>query len=64
MKRAPMTIDDLAALARAAGLDLSEETLAEILPQMERTAEGIDKLAGAELAHVEPAVTFRPGESN
>ncbi len=63
MTRAPMTVDDLAVLARAAGLDLSEETLAEMLPHMERAAEGIDRLAGAELAHVEPAVTFLPGES-
>ena len=62
MIRAPMTIDDLAALARAAGLNLSEDRLEELLPQMESMAEGIDKLAGMDLAHVEPAVKFRPGE--
>ena len=64
MTRTPMTIDDLAALARAAGLDLSEERLAELLPQVESMAEVIDKLAGVDLAHVEPAVTVRPGGSS
>lgn len=54
-----VTKDTLKALAAMLGLDLSDDTLDELLPQVQRTTESMSELDDLDLESVEPAVTFK-----
>ena len=46
-------------MAAASGLELSEQQLDELLPQVQRSVEGLEGLEALDLQDVEPAVTFK-----
>ena len=54
-----VTKDTLKALADMLGLDLSDDTLDELLPQVQRTTASMSGLDDLDLDSVEPAVTFK-----
>ena len=62
MTREGLSKEDLAAAARAVGLDLGDERLEELLPEMRRAAKAFQALEALDLEAHEPAVTFRPGK--
>ena len=54
-----ITLDSLRAMARLAGLKISDKRLEALLPQMQRTTASMNALdAVLDLEGVEPAVTF------
>ncbi len=61
MTRAQFSKVDLAAMARVAGLELSEERLDRLLPQVRDLSAAFERLARLDLERHEPAVVFRPG---
>ena len=59
-----ITLDSLKAMARLAGLDISDERLKALLPQVQSTTASMNALdAALDLDGVEPAVTFQADES-
>ena len=56
-----ITKETLRALARLSGLELDDDRLEEILPQVQVNADAIARLDGLDLENVEPAVTFQAG---
>ncbi len=59
-----ITLDSLRAMARLAGLDIGDERLEVLLPQIQRSAASMDELDEAlDLEGVEPAVTFGSGQA-
>ena len=54
-----ITKDALRAMAAASGLELSDEQLDELLPQVLRSVDGLDDLDVLDLQDVEPAVLFK-----
>jgi hypothetical protein len=46
-------------MAAASGLEFTDQQLDELLPQVQRSAEGIEGLEALELQDVEPAVSFK-----
>ena len=60
MSDAEISKEDLAARARAVGLELSDQRLEELLPEMQEGVEAFMRLAALDLQGFEPAVTFKP----
>ena len=60
MAKPEVSKDALRARARAAGLQLSDDRLEELLPQVQQTAEATAGLDELDLEGVEPVVVFRP----
>ena len=58
-----MTTDDPAGLARALGLDLPPERLAEAVAAFAAIRAEIDRLHALDLGDTPPAVVFRPIET-
>jgi Asp-tRNA(Asn)/Glu-tRNA(Gln) amidotransferase C subunit len=56
-----ITKETLRALARLSGLELDDDRLEEILPQVQVNADAIARLDELDLENVEPAVTFQAG---
>ena len=54
-----VTPESVQALARLIGLELSEETIDELLPQLRRGSDGVVGLDELKLEGAEPAVSFR-----
>ena len=52
-----VTKETLKAMAQLSGLELSDEALEELLPQIRQT---VESLAGLDLQSVEPAIVFKP----
>ena len=46
-------------MAAASGLELTDQQLDELLPQVQRSVEGIKGLEALDLQDVEPAVSFK-----
>ena len=59
MTEPKITRDTLQAMAAASGLEFTDQQLDELLPQVQRSAEGIEGLEARELQDVEPAVSFK-----
>ena len=59
MPKPQVTKETLRAMAELSGLELSDEELEELLPQVQRTVEGMEGLNILNLENVEPAVVFR-----
>ena len=55
-----ITEDTLRAMAHMVGLDLSDERIAELLPQVQRAAALAEENASLDLTDVEPAFRFDP----
>ena len=55
-----VTRESLRALADLVGLDIGDDTLDELLPQVRRSAEATAALDALDLEHVEPASVFTP----
>ncbi|MCH7745449.1 MAG: hypothetical protein IIC84_05170 [Chloroflexi bacterium] len=49
----------LKAMAEMSGLNFSDETLEELLPQIQQAAEALSGLDALNLGEVEPAITFK-----
>ena len=59
-----ITLESLRAIAQLAGLEISDERLEALLPQMQRTAASMSALDEVlDLEGVEPAVTFISGRA-
>ncbi len=59
-----ITLDSLRAMARLAGLEISDERLEGLLPQIQRSAASMNALDELlDLDGVEPAVTFVSGKA-
>ncbi|MCH8206723.1 MAG: hypothetical protein IH956_06930 [Chloroflexi bacterium] len=54
-----ITKDTLRAMAAASGLELTDQQLDELLPQAQRSVEGLKGLEALDLQDIEPAVTFK-----
>ena len=57
MAKPRVTKETLKAMAQLSGLELSDEALEELLPQIRQT---VESLAGLDLQSVEPAIVFKP----
>ena len=55
----PLTLDALRALAKAQGLELTDEELAKLLPLVQSGRALMDVLAGLPLDDVEPSSQYR-----
>jgi Asp-tRNA(Asn)/Glu-tRNA(Gln) amidotransferase C subunit len=55
-----ITRDGLRALASMAGLELTEDRIEALLPEMRKAAESRAQLDRLDLSNVEPAVVFTP----
>jgi len=60
MGKQQVTKEAMRALARLSGLDLSDERLEALLPQMQATLEAVSGLNALDMEGIEPAVTFEP----
>ena len=59
-----ITLDSLRAMARLVGLEISDERLEALLPQIQRSAASMNALDELlDLDGVEPAVTFVSGQA-
>ena len=58
-----VTLGSVQALARLIGLELPDERVDGLLPQLKRGSDGVEGLDELELEGVEPAVTFRADAS-
>ena len=58
MTRPPVTIESLRAMASLSGLNISEDKLRELLPQLQRVADDVAVLDALGLQDVEPAIVF------
>lgn len=56
-----LTKETLTALAVLAGLELTDERLDELLPQVQRNIDAMASLDELDLENVEPAVIFQAG---
>ena len=54
-----ITKETLIALAAAAGLELGDDKLDELLPQVSQAMESLGAAEALDLSGIEPAVTFR-----
>lgn len=59
MTEPKITRDALRSMAAASGLEFTDRQLDELLPQVQRSVEGIEGLEALELQDVEPAVSFK-----
>ena len=64
MSNTEITLESLRAMARLAGLEISDERLEALLPQIQRTSVSMNALDEVlDLEGVEPAVTFVSGQA-
>ena len=63
MAASEVTLESVQALARLIGLELPDEKVNELLPQLKRGSDGVAGLDELKLDGVEPAVTFRADAS-
>ena len=59
MTKRVITVETLRAMASASGLDLTDDQLDDLLPQVQRSVDELERLDVLELQDVEPAVQFR-----
>ena len=59
MAKRVITIETLRAMASASGLELADEQLADLLPQIQRSVDELERLDILDIQDVEPAVHFR-----
>ena len=59
MSESKITKETLTALAAAAGLELGDDKLDELLPQVTQAMESLGAVEALDLSGVEPAVGFR-----
>jgi len=59
MAKRHVTKEALKAMANLSGLDLSDEKLEELLPQVQRNLDDIDSLDLLNLADVDSAIAFK-----
>ena len=59
MTKRVITVETLRAMASASGLDLTDDQLDDLLPQVQRAVDELERLDILELQDVEPAVQFR-----
>ncbi len=59
MARSPVTIESLRAMSSLSGLNISDDKLRELLPQLKRIADDVAVLDALGLQDVEPAIVFR-----
>jgi Asp-tRNA(Asn)/Glu-tRNA(Gln) amidotransferase C subunit len=62
MAQRKVTKEALRAMARMSGLELNDDRLEELLPQVQRSMEALGGLEVLDLENVEPAVVFAPEE--
>ena len=59
MPNPKITKDTLRAMAAAAGLELGDDKLDELLPQITQAVESLGGVESLDLTGIEPAVSFR-----
>ena len=59
MTKRVITVETLRAMASASGLDLTDDQLDDLLPQVQRSVDELERLDILDLQDVEPAVLFR-----
>ena len=59
MAKRVITVETLRAMASASGLELTDEQLDDLLPQVQRSVDELERLDILDLQDVEPAVHFR-----
>ncbi len=59
MAKRVITVETLRAMASASGLELTDEQLDDLLPQVQRSVDELEQLDILDLQDVEPAVHFR-----
>lgn len=59
MTKRVITVETLRAMASASGLDLTDDQLDDLLPQVQRSVDELERLDILNLQDVEPAVQFR-----
>ncbi len=59
MVKRVITIETLRALASTSGLELTNEQLDDLLPQVQRSVNELDGLDILDLQDIEPAIHFR-----
>ena len=59
MTKRVITVETLRAMASASGLDLTDDQLDDLLPQVQRSVDELERLDILDLQDVEPAVQFR-----
>ena len=59
MAKRVITVETLRAMASASGLELTDEQLNDLLPQVQRSVDELERLDILDLQDVEPAVHFR-----
>ena len=60
MAKPQITKEALRAMANLSGLEISDQQLEELLPQVQRVVEGLEGLDVLNLEAIEPAVVFKP----
>ena len=60
MSELKISKDTLRAMAELSGLELSDDRLEQLLPQMRRLLEGVAGFDQLDLEGVEPAFVFKP----
>ena len=60
MAKPQITKEALRAMANLSGLEISDQQLEELLPQVQRVVEGLEGLDVLNLEEIEPAVVFKP----
>ena len=59
MAQSKVTKETIRAMAAASGLQLSDEQMTELLPQVQQSVDGLDGLEVLDLQDVEPALLFK-----
>ena len=60
MAKPQITKEALRAMANLSGLEISDQQLEELQPQVQRVVEGLEGLDVLNLEEIEPAVVFKP----
>ena len=64
MAKRVITAENLRAMASASGLELTDEQLDDLLPQVQRSVDELERLDILDLQDVEPAVHFSAGRED
>lgn len=62
MAKCSLSKEALRTLAQLSGLELTDEALDEILPQVQQTREAVRELDALDLEGVAPALLFKPSQ--